>query len=123
MINLENQISKFKFVLQQSNDKGAEIATELNKTADEIDRASDKFRAMCMTSALILPQKVYEIINSIIDKMYIHPAPSTDYKAIPSLSKYIEEHLNKLIGLSNQLNEQMRNDLNIDQLISSFIEG
>jgi hypothetical protein len=116
LINLENHLSRFKFHSLQKTDFDKDFSTSLNNTADEIDEMSDKFRALCISSSLLLPESVFKTINILINKLYLSPTPNSDSKSIPNLSKYLDGNLDELLALSNQINQEMRKDLNIDDL-------
>jgi len=112
----EKHISNFKFVAKNSKIFNPDAVDTINKAADDLDEISDKFRSLCTSSSLLLPKSMLEHIEILMDKIYLSMAPDYNTIGIPNIEKYVDSVYDELLGLSNQINQEMRKDLNVDEL-------
>ncbi len=57
-----------------------------------------------------------EHIESLMNKIYLSMAPDFNAKDIPNIDKYVDSVYDELLDISNQINQEMRKDLNVDEL-------
>lgn len=114
LIIYDNQINLASGMLRlQNNDDSLK---ELNKVADKFDEVSDKFRALCISHSLIITNSILTKIEKLIDKLYLTSSPRSNTITIPNILNHLSEYYDELLGMSNDLINEMRKDLNIDEL-------
>lgn len=112
----ENHISNFKYIIKSSKTFNSDAADSLNTAANDLDRISDQFRSLCTSSSLLLPKTMLEYIEKLMNKIYLTIAPDFSSKDIPDVDKYADAVYDELLELSNMINQEMRKDLNVDEL-------
>ena len=116
LIIYDNQINLGSVILRLQNTANDERTKELNDTSDKFDEVSDNFRAFCMSHSLLVPNNILTKIEKLIDKLYLSSTPRSNTITIPNIINYLSENYDELLGMSNDLINEMRKDLNIDEL-------
>lgn len=99
--------------LMVSKFKNSNIYTQeqLNEMGDKADKLVDDFDNLTVQKSLLFSDALDDKINDLILLLY----DSDSNKKIVTAENYMEYH-NKLIGISNEINDVMRDDLQLEKL-------
>lgn len=82
----------------------------------KIDNAISNFENFVIAHSLIIPKNILEKFDSLNDILEDIDIPEPEDKHILSILTILDTQMDRIIEIANELNEIIRNDLNVEEL-------
>ena len=121
LTKIQNYSLEFKGYLDQiarpslSEKKLEELKDEIDALADKADELVYHFDDIVISNSLVIPKLVLTKLEEFTIKLYENDIPDSLDQNQNDLKK-LEELISRLLVDANQINEMLRNDLNIESL-------
>ena len=116
IVKYERHLDEFKIIAKIPNRVDQTILEQLNQKADELEESTDSFVGLIISKSLVLPENIVDKLDQVQEILYESTIPGTEFIKYPEVIKKTDQHIETLLDLANEINDEMRNDLNIEKL-------
>jgi vacuolar-type H+-ATPase subunit I/STV1 len=93
-----------------------ELEDELDERGNKIDDSIFNLENVIISYSLVTPKKVLDIIDRLFDCLGALTIPGTQDNNLALEKKKLDKAIGTIIKFANEINEEMRIDLNIEEL-------